>query len=177
MRNTDRGADNYMLKYCEGNNERSLIDIAPSRSSTSPMPVMRERLTSDSLLATSPSPPTTQHGPSRSSYSTTKDSGASPHIRLPHLHVRFIDPSLLQVIILIIHLWRLSFDFQHYTFCTSVNFTIHFGLARGYWQQSFLATWASKRVAVVYLRVAVPPCQCYRPVSFGREHHIECTKE
>ncbi|KAF8492299.1 phosphatidylinositol 3 and 4-kinase-domain-containing protein [Gautieria morchelliformis] len=87
MRNTDRGADNYMLKYCEGSNERSLIDIAPSRSSTSTMPVMRERPTSESLIPTLPSPPTMHMGPSHSSSSAVQDSGASPHSRLPHLHV------------------------------------------------------------------------------------------
>ncbi|KAJ2922720.1 hypothetical protein H1R20_g14346, partial [Candolleomyces eurysporus] len=31
MLNTDRGADNYMIKYCEGEHEK-LVDVAPSRS-------------------------------------------------------------------------------------------------------------------------------------------------
>ena len=90
MRNTDRGADNYMLKYCEGNNERSLIDIAPSRFSTSTMPVMRERMSPESRPATLPTPSTMHQGPSRPSPSAAQDYAASPYTRLPHLHVRFL---------------------------------------------------------------------------------------
>lgn len=97
MRNTDRGADNYMLKYCEGNNERSLIDIAPSRSSTSTMPVMRELPMSDSLLATIPSPPVMHLGSPRSPYLASQEPGTSLHARLPHLHVRSIELFLLQL--------------------------------------------------------------------------------
>ncbi|KAF8577744.1 hypothetical protein K439DRAFT_1639431 [Ramaria rubella] len=94
MRNTDRGADNYMLKYCEGKHERSLIDIAPSRSSTSLMPVMRERTTSESRLSTLPAPIMIQPGPSHPPSSTAQDLGAPPYRRSPHLHIAAIDNSL-----------------------------------------------------------------------------------
>ena len=42
MLNTDRGADNYMIKYCEGDHEKALVDVAPSRSVKLEMPVMSE---------------------------------------------------------------------------------------------------------------------------------------
>ena len=52
MHNTDRGADNYMIKYCEGEHEKELVDVAPTRSSTLQMPIMGE-LRRDSLISTS----------------------------------------------------------------------------------------------------------------------------
>ncbi|KAI0743598.1 phosphatidylinositol 3 and 4-kinase-domain-containing protein [Daedaleopsis nitida] len=42
MLNTDRGADNYMIKYCEGDHSKSLVDVAPSRTSRPDMPMMTE---------------------------------------------------------------------------------------------------------------------------------------
>ena len=42
MHNTDRGADNYMIKYCEGEHEKPLVDVAPSRSDSLQMPMMGE---------------------------------------------------------------------------------------------------------------------------------------
>lgn len=113
MRNTDRGADNYMLKYCEGNNERSLIDIAPSRLSTSIMPVMRERTTSESHLATLAAPPVMHQGTSRPTSSTSQDSGASPYAHLPHLHVR--SNSLLHLTPTCSHVMRSILLFKSYS--------------------------------------------------------------
>ena len=49
MLNTDRGADNYMIKYCEGDHEKTLVDVAPSRSVRLEMPVMSELRRSEHL--------------------------------------------------------------------------------------------------------------------------------
>ena len=90
MLNTDRGADNYMIKYCEVDHEKSLVDIAPSRISR---PVMSE------LRKSEPSPriPTMS---SNSPYSAT-DNGASSstlpnldYTKRPHIHIAAIDNSL-----------------------------------------------------------------------------------
>lgn len=97
MHNTDRGADNYMIKYCEGEHEKSLVDVAPSRSSTLQMPAVGE-MRRDNLISTStqsmaqvsagniPNPPV----PSRSS-SYMKP---VPYTRSPHIHIAAIDNSL-----------------------------------------------------------------------------------
>ncbi|CAE6483304.1 unnamed protein product [Rhizoctonia solani] len=37
MRNTDRGLDNFMIKYCEGTHEKQIVDTAPTR-----LPMMSE---------------------------------------------------------------------------------------------------------------------------------------
>ncbi|KAE9411539.1 hypothetical protein BT96DRAFT_961400 [Gymnopus androsaceus JB14] len=78
MLNTDRGADNYMIKYCEGEVEKQLIDVAPSRS-TREMPLMSE-LRRDS----SNSSPNIGHN--------SQTSG--DYTRRPHLHIAAIDNSL-----------------------------------------------------------------------------------
>ncbi|KAF5393341.1 hypothetical protein D9757_000569 [Collybiopsis confluens] len=68
MLNTDRGSDNYMIKYCEGEAEKKhLIDVAPR--STPEMPVMSQLR----------SPPTTEYG---------------DYTIRPHIHIAAIDNSL-----------------------------------------------------------------------------------
>ncbi|KAJ4483446.1 phosphatidylinositol 3 and 4-kinase-domain-containing protein [Lentinula aciculospora] len=81
MLNTDRGADNYMIKYCEGEVEKQLIDVAPSRS-TREMPPMSELRRNDS-------PNTT---PSMKRNTSTPDNG--DYTRQPHIHIAAIDNSL-----------------------------------------------------------------------------------
>ncbi|KAJ3845446.1 phosphatidylinositol 3 and 4-kinase-domain-containing protein [Lentinula raphanica] len=81
MLNTDRGADNYMIKYCEGEVEKQLIDVAPSRS-TREMPPMSELRRSDS-------PHLTANMKRNPSLSETGD-----YIRQPHIHIAAIDNSL-----------------------------------------------------------------------------------
>lgn len=89
MRNTDRGADNYMLKYCDRSHERTLIDVEPSRSSVNLMPVMRQVNTPE---------PRTPERPGRASGSgsaamskptttTAPEHDPSSYTRTPHLHV------------------------------------------------------------------------------------------
>ncbi|GJJ06062.1 hypothetical protein Clacol_000250 [Clathrus columnatus] len=87
MRNTDRGADNYMIKYCEGSHERPLIDIAPSRSSMSVMPVMRE--------ITSPDPRTTSSSSlPKPPFSIANEITPQYAPKAPHIHIAAIDNSL-----------------------------------------------------------------------------------
>ncbi|KAF8504243.1 phosphatidylinositol 3 and 4-kinase-domain-containing protein [Hysterangium stoloniferum] len=95
MRNTDRGADNYMIKYCEGNHERALIDIAPSRSSTSLMPAMREIIGSDPRPPSSPSTViNVQPGPGLIRSFGQDHVATTSNTRGPHLHLAAIDNSL-----------------------------------------------------------------------------------
>ncbi|KAJ7680314.1 phosphatidylinositol 3 and 4-kinase-domain-containing protein [Mycena polygramma] len=82
MLNTDRGADNYMIKYCDGDHEKSLVDVAPSRSSRQ-MPSMSELRKPDSF----PSSPSM--GPSTSTNSVSEN-----YTRKPHIHIAAIDNSL-----------------------------------------------------------------------------------
>ncbi|KAF7321461.1 PI3K/PI4K domain-containing protein [Mycena kentingensis (nom. inval.)] len=82
MLNTDRGADNYMIKYCDGDHEKSLVDVAPSRSSS--LPFMSR---SDNHAGPSSTP---AMGPSAS---TGSFFGDDPY-RRPHMHIAAIDNSL-----------------------------------------------------------------------------------
>ncbi|KAG7098530.1 hypothetical protein E1B28_000469 [Marasmius oreades] len=93
MLNTDRGADNYMIKYCEGETEK-LVDVAPARSGHHGMPLMSElRRTETSASGSQPTmnPPTphlSMNLPS-SSCSETGD-----YKQKPHIHIAAIDNSL-----------------------------------------------------------------------------------
>ncbi|KAF5317154.1 hypothetical protein D9611_003908 [Ephemerocybe angulata] len=91
MLNTDRGADNYMIKYCEGEHEK-LVDVAPSRSVRLQMPAMselrRSEPTATSQMTASASTSSTPPLPTRTT---------TPHTdykRRPHIHIAAIDNSL-----------------------------------------------------------------------------------
>ncbi|KIK03471.1 hypothetical protein K443DRAFT_676654 [Laccaria amethystina LaAM-08-1] len=94
MLNTDRGADNYMIKYCEGDHEKALVDVAPSRSVRLEMPAMSElRRTEMSSHTPSLSPSASYHRPS----SPGASGSSTPHgdyRRRPHIHIAAIDNSL-----------------------------------------------------------------------------------
>jgi len=93
MLNTDRGADNYMIKYCEGQHEKSLVDIAPSRSAQLEMPMMKEVRPDVSQLSTnSSSPVVTFASPPR--ITRTSASVHDDYNRHPHIHIAAIDNSL-----------------------------------------------------------------------------------
>ncbi|KAF9071700.1 phosphatidylinositol 3 and 4-kinase-domain-containing protein [Rhodocollybia butyracea] len=82
MLNTDRGADNYMIKYCEGEVEKQLIDVAPSKS-TREMPIMSEL----------------RRGDNSNQSANVKFIPSSPetpgdYTRRPHIHIAAIDNSL-----------------------------------------------------------------------------------
>ncbi|KAG6842078.1 hypothetical protein C0991_002732 [Blastosporella zonata] len=91
MLNTDRGADNYMIKYCEGDHEKSLVDVAPSRSARKEMPIMselRREASSSAPSMTTSSPYFASPMPSEHSLQTTD------YTRTPHIHIAAIDNSL-----------------------------------------------------------------------------------
>ncbi|EUC64091.1 phosphatidylinositol 3- and 4-kinase [Rhizoctonia solani AG-3 Rhs1AP] len=76
MRNTDRGLDNFMIKYCEGTHEKPIVDTAPTR-----LPMMSElKNTGASSSHVSASVPGVE-------------SAASQYSR-PHIHIAAIDNSL-----------------------------------------------------------------------------------
>ncbi|KAG8677980.1 phosphatidyl inositol kinase [Ceratobasidium sp. 394] len=81
MRNTDRGLDNFMIKYCEGTHEKQVVDTAPTR-----LPMMSE------LKNSNTQPPPTSHM-STSTPSSGDPSGSSQYKR-PHVHIAAIDNSL-----------------------------------------------------------------------------------
>ncbi|KAF7315706.1 PI3K/PI4K domain-containing protein [Mycena indigotica] len=85
MLNTDRGADNYMIKYCDGEHEKSLIDVAPSPST---LPSLSK---SDTQMSASSSTPAMV--PSMSTSNSFHGPG-DEYTRRPHVHVAAIDNSL-----------------------------------------------------------------------------------
>jgi phosphatidylinositol 4-kinase type 2 len=93
MLNTDRGADNYMVRYCEGEHEKSLVDVAPTRSTYFTMPSMSELRRTDTgsrASAIFPERPQQNHHPSVPSYLSNPQ---DPYAR-PHIHIAAIDNSL-----------------------------------------------------------------------------------
>lgn len=93
MLNTDRGADNYMIKYCEADHEKSLVDVAPSRSARLEMPLMSELRKSQGaprmgIPSSYPSVPSLEAGGSGSS------TPQGDYTRRPHIHIAAIDNSL-----------------------------------------------------------------------------------
>lgn len=88
MLNTDRGADNYMIKYCEGDHEKLLVDVAPSRSVRLEMPVMSE-LRNSSVSRSNSYQPNLSPVPSGSNTPDSPD-----YKKKPHLHIAAIDNSL-----------------------------------------------------------------------------------
>ena len=94
MLNTDRGADNYMIKYCEGDHEKALVDVAPSRSVRLEMPAMSELRRTEMVSHTpSLSPSASYHRPS----SPGALGSSTPHgdyRQCPHIHIAAIDNSL-----------------------------------------------------------------------------------
>ncbi|KAF8552518.1 hypothetical protein OG21DRAFT_1604657 [Imleria badia] len=91
MLNTDRGADNYMIKYCEGDHEKSLIDVAPQPSKRPQMSLMSE-LRPSNTSTPSQSTVTFTHTipPSQASSSLPPNN----FTRYPHIHIAAIDNSL-----------------------------------------------------------------------------------
>lgn len=93
MLNTDRGADNYMIKYCNVRHGTSLVDVAPSRTAVRGMPQMTElRRTSTPPIGT----PQMSAGPSNPSPNGRSSQGGSqlPWTERPHIHIAAIDNSL-----------------------------------------------------------------------------------
>jgi phosphatidylinositol 4-kinase type 2 len=99
MLNTDRGADNYMIKYCGGEHEKSLVDVAPSRSARLEMPLMSELRKAEAADAyglgnhTSSPAASASHNPSGSN-SQAQTQAQLDYTRQPHIHIAAIDNSL-----------------------------------------------------------------------------------
>lgn len=93
MLNTDRGADNYMIKYCQSDHGKSLVDVAPSRNSRIEMPLMTELRRTTSGNGGVP-----QMIPGPANMSLNSRSGTPsvqlPYTRQPHVHIAAIDNSL-----------------------------------------------------------------------------------
>ena len=91
MLNTDRGADNYMIKYCEGDHEKTLVDVAPAHSVSLKMPAMSElKKPEDASAANTP-----YTGVSTSQEPTQQASHSLDDYRKhPHIHIAAIDNSL-----------------------------------------------------------------------------------
>ena len=91
MLNTDRGADNYMIMYCEGDHEKSLIDVAPQASKRPQMPLMSELRHSDTSVASQSTVTFTHSIPPSQASSSLPSNGYTRH---PHIHIAAIDNSL-----------------------------------------------------------------------------------
>ena len=95
MLNTDRGADNYMIKYCTTPHGKSLVDVAPSRLGAREMPMMAElRRTSTPPIGTPQMTASTSTAsfarPPQSFYTGSQ----LPYTQKPHIHIAAIDNSL-----------------------------------------------------------------------------------
>ncbi len=89
MLNTDRGADNYMIKYCVSSHGTSLVDVAPSRSAT---PMMTElRRTNTPPVGMPQMTAGTSYNPSQPGSTIGSN---LPYTRQPHVHIAAIDNSL-----------------------------------------------------------------------------------
>ncbi|THH04986.1 hypothetical protein EW146_g10024 [Bondarzewia mesenterica] len=89
MLNTDRGADNYMIKYCPGEHQQSLIDVAPTRSAQ-----MNELRRPDQ---SSPNGHQSQYNLAFNSpprISRSASNSQLSYTRQPHIHIAAIDNSL-----------------------------------------------------------------------------------
>lgn len=82
-----------MIKYCEGDHEKTLVDVAPSRSVRLEMPVMSElrRDTNPGLPRMSSS---SSYHPVLSPVPSGSNSPNSDYKRKPHIHIAAIDNSL-----------------------------------------------------------------------------------
>ena len=95
MLNTDRGADNYMIKFCSESHGKSFVDVAPSRAGTREMSMMAElRRTSTPPIGT----PQMSASASNSSNARTPQmsypGSQLPYTQKPHVHIAAIDNSL-----------------------------------------------------------------------------------
>jgi len=93
MLNTDRGADNYMIKYCEGEHEKSLVDVAPTRSTRISMPSMSELRRGDSATSL-PQPTVSFANPPPVHRVASSGSNPLDVYNRPHIHIAAIDNSL-----------------------------------------------------------------------------------
>lgn len=79
-----------MIKYCEGEYEKALVDVAPSRTARLEMPVMSELRRAEST----PNPSGTDTVRSTAPSPDPTDSNHLDYARRPHIHIAAIDNSL-----------------------------------------------------------------------------------
>ncbi|EJU00310.1 hypothetical protein DACRYDRAFT_54475 [Dacryopinax primogenitus] len=92
MRNTDRGLDNFMIKYCEADHEKDIINIAPSRSFGPQLPMRVPNATPSSTPQMRQAAAFGADGsPNPSASSSSK---LEPFTARPHMHIAAIDNSL-----------------------------------------------------------------------------------
>ncbi|KAG8758774.1 phosphatidyl inositol kinase [Serendipita sp. 396] len=91
IRNTDRGADNYMIKYCNQQHDRPIVSQAPTRANT-PMynSIINQDSNIDPAANTKPAPLLV---PSVEAQPSTSPSSEQIYSR-PHMHIAAIDNSL-----------------------------------------------------------------------------------
>lgn len=83
-----------MIKYCEGEHEKSLVDVAPSRSARLEMPLMSE-LRRNEISPSVPRMDASSHDPSLSSVIPSGSlTSQADYMRQPHIHIAAIDNSL-----------------------------------------------------------------------------------
>ncbi|TDL24282.1 hypothetical protein BD410DRAFT_786387 [Rickenella mellea] len=95
MRNTDRGADNYMIKYCDAEHDKSLVDVAPSKSEGLQMPTMGQPRSQQPMTTSTESGTTTPRASEPPKVDGTPPPATSSlYTRQPHIHIAAIDNSL-----------------------------------------------------------------------------------
>jgi hypothetical protein len=94
MLNTDRGADNYMIKYCEADHEKTLVDVAPTRSVRLEMPLMSELKRTDSTPSAIQRIDASGSRVANASPAVSEDLFGADYTRKPHIHIAAIDNSL-----------------------------------------------------------------------------------
>lgn len=94
MLNTDRGADNYMIKCCDGDHEKAPVDVAPSRTVRLEMPVMSELRRNEGPSTTPQMAASSSFSPSMSPMLSSSLSPSADYTRQPHIHIAAIDNSL-----------------------------------------------------------------------------------
>ncbi|KAF9452374.1 hypothetical protein P691DRAFT_661092 [Macrolepiota fuliginosa MF-IS2] len=94
MLNTDRGADNYMIKYCEADHEKALVDVAPTRSVRLELPLMSELKRTETIPASAPRAEAGSSRVATASPSPPESLPGGDYTRRPHIHIAAIDNSL-----------------------------------------------------------------------------------
>ncbi|PFH51476.1 hypothetical protein AMATHDRAFT_142297 [Amanita thiersii Skay4041] len=93
MLNTDRGADNYMIKYCEGDHEKALVDVAPTHSVRLQVPGVTE-LNKISIPSTAHAYTSDTPGTHTSILQHQDSQRDDSYKKRPHIHIAAIDNSL-----------------------------------------------------------------------------------
>lgn len=83
-----------MIKYCEGDHEKTLVDVAPTRSVRLEMPLMSELKRTDSVPSSAPRSDASNSRVATGSPALSEGSPGTDYTRRPHIHIAAIDNSL-----------------------------------------------------------------------------------